>query len=88
MNTKSIPRVIIDLLLILVLLKGWWFVIIVLGIIGLWRCEHFFEILVAGVGYDALYGMVPRMGIYGYIGSIAGVVIYFGAFLFKKMIRN
>ena len=88
MNTKLILRIIIDLLIVWALIQGFWFLVIIFGAIGLWRYEQFYEIIVAGIGYDALFGMVPRMGIHGYYGTITGIILYIVASLFKKLVRK
>ncbi len=88
MSSKLIQRIIIDLLIVWSLIQGFWFLVIIFGAIGLWKYEQFYEIIIAGIGYDALFGMVPRMGIHGYYGTIIGIILYIAAFFLKKLVRK
>ena len=76
MKSKVITRIIIDLLLAVSVLQGWWFIALLLGIIGLWMFPYYIELIIAGIVYDSLFGMIPKMGWKEYIGTILSVVIF------------
>ncbi len=88
MNKKILPRIIIDLILFLSVLNGWWFVALPLGLIGAYMYAHFVEIIIAGIIYDSLFGYIPGMGNRAYIGTIVAVVIYGTLSGLKKVVRK
>ncbi len=87
MNKTSI-RITADIILAVSVVNGWWFVIVPIGIIGAWNYLFFIEILLVGIIYDSLFGFVPSMGIWGYVGSIISVVILIGVLCSKKVLRR
>jgi len=80
-------RIILYLLIALSLLNGWWFLVLPLLLIGIWKFSFKAEILVAGVAYDALFGMIPGTGMRGYIGTIIAILILIVLGFFKKLVR-
>ena len=68
--------------------------ILLIGIIGAWYWPHFFEFIVAGIAYDALFGMISRTstttgtGIWGWIGTIISILLYTVILLAKKIVRR
>ncbi len=87
MKYSIIFRILLYLALAFTVINGWWFVSIPLIIIGIWLFSFKFEILIAGIVYDALFGMVGSMGVKGYIGTIVAVVILGSIYLLKKVVR-
>jgi hypothetical protein len=81
-------RIIIDLLIFISLVNAWWFFIIPLGLIGLWFFPYFFEIILAGIAYDGLYGLVPGMGTRAFIATIIAVVTMIVFAVLKRMLRK
>ena len=59
-----------------------------IGVAGAWYWPHYTEFIVAGVAYDALFGMVRGMGLRGWIGPIISVVLYTIILLIKKTVRR
>ena len=88
MNTRNISRIVLNLVIAAAILNGWWFVALPICIAGVWFYGNFIEIIIAGIAYDALFGMVPGMGIRGFVGTILAVVVYAALFLSKKMVRR
>ena len=88
MNKKIISRIIINLILCVSVLNGWWFVAVPLGLIGAYVYSYFVEIIIAGIAYDSLFGLVPGMGIRAYMGIIISGVGIGVVGLMKKVIRK
>ena len=81
-------RLIIDVLLVIAIFGGWWFVAIPFAIIGMWICPFFLEIIIAGIIYDALFGYSSIFGLAGYIGTIISITIFLVIVLLKKVVRK
>jgi hypothetical protein len=81
-------RILIDIILFYSVINGWWIVSIPLGILGTWFRESFIELIIAGVAYDALFGMNSSLGLAGWIGTITAVVLYTCILLTKRFIRK
>lgn len=75
-SKKILGRIVLDFLIAVSILNGWWFVALPLGIVGVWIYKNYFEFIIAGVAYDALFGMVKGTGWIGYIGTIISVIMY------------
>jgi len=80
-------RIILYLLIAYSILNGWWLLALPLFIIGIWKFSFKIEILIAGVVYDALFGMIPGIGLHGYIGTITAILILIVLSFFKKLVR-
>jgi len=87
MNYNILFRVILYLVIIFTIINGWWFLSLPLLIFGMWMYSFRLEIIISGVIYDALFGMVPFMGIWGYVGTITAVLILIVLAVLKKVIR-
>jgi hypothetical protein len=88
MNGKIIFRIILDILIILCVIQGWWFVALPLALIGVWKCGTFIEIIIAGIMYDSLFGFVKGTGLWAYAGTGASVIIFAIAAFLKGTIRK
>jgi len=82
-----ILRLVIYLFIAFSILNGWWLVALPLLIFGIWKYSFNLEILVTGVVYDALFGMIPGTGWRGYIGTISAVIILIALNILKRLIR-
>jgi len=80
-------RIILYLLIAFSILNGWWLLALPLIIIGVWKFAFRIEILIAGVVYDALFGMIPGTGLHGYMGTITAIIILIILSIFKKLLR-
>lgn len=90
MKKSIIIRAVIDLLLFISIIHGWWFIALPLVMFGVWRLKYFIEIFIAGLIYDSLFGFVTSGDrfILGYIGIISSGVIFLLVKLFKNILRN
>jgi hypothetical protein len=79
MNKNFFARIIVDLLLFVSVIYGWWVVVLVVSLTCLILFANFIEIIIFGILFDALFGNNQNLGIYGYLGTIVSVAI-FGAF--------
>jgi len=81
-------RIITDLLLLISVVNGWWFIALPLSLMGAWNFPYFIEIILAGIAYDSLFGFVPEMGLWGYAGTIMAVIGSIVANVLKKIVRR
>lgn len=88
MKHKIALRLILDIPLAFAVIEGWWFAALPLGLIGAWAFPYYFEIFIAGVVYDSLFGLVPDMGIKGYAGMIVATAVLSMIGGFKKVTRR
>lgn len=79
MNKRFLLRLSIDLPLLISVVYGWWIVVLVVSLVCLLFFENFFEIVIFGILFDALFGNNQNLGIYGYLGTIVSLLI-FGVF--------
>ena len=84
---KLFLRIILDICIAIAVLNGWWPIAIILVLIGAWSFKLYIEIIIAGVAYDALFGMTHGMGWRGYEGTIFSVVLLIVVKLLKKLVR-
>ena len=75
-NKKIFGRIGLDILIAISIFNGWWFIALPLGFVGVWVYKNYFEFIIAGLAYDALFGMVRGTGLVGYIGTIISVIMY------------
>jgi hypothetical protein len=68
--------------------KGVWIVAALLALFLLWKYHAIVTVLVAGILYDALYGMLPAQTWYGYVGTITAIVFVIGFYMLKKLVRS
>ena len=85
---KIIGRIIFDLVIAISVLSGWWFIALPVAVCGAWLFSYFAEIVIAGVAYDAFFGMVPEMGWKGYIATFISILILAVASGLKKVVRK
>ncbi len=85
---KPLTRILIDLILFISVLNGWWFVALPLVILVGWFFPFFIELLIAGIMYDSLFGFTPSLGTSGYQGTISAGVLFIALFILKKVMRT
>lgn len=88
MNRNILSRIILDILIAISLLNGWWFIALPLALIGSYSFSYFIEVVIAGIVYDSLFGFIPGMGLKGYAGTISAIVIVLILSLVKKVVRK
>lgn len=88
MNAKVLARIAFDLVIAVCILNGWWFIAVPVGIAAAWFFPYFVELIIAGVAYDAVFGMIPGSGVKGYAGTVAAIVILVALALLKKVVRK
>ena len=70
-----IYRIIIDFIIFVFVLEGWWYAILPLGIVALWSFPFYIEFLLFGIIYDSLFGFTFAIGWFGYTGTIVTLLI-------------
>jgi len=88
MQKSKLLRILTGIVLFWAVINGWWPIIIIMGIVAAWYWPYYVEGIIAGVAYDALFGMVPGLGYRGYIGTIISIVLYTIILLSKKVVRR
>jgi hypothetical protein len=66
---------------------GWWFIALPFALIGAWFLPHFIELIIAGIAYDSLFGMIKGYGIFGYWGVLISIAIFVLAMISRRVVR-
>lgn len=88
MNRDTSLRITLDVIVILSVLFGWWFVAIPIGIVGAWVFPRYAELVIAGFLYDLLFGIGRGMGIFGYAYLISSAIILGVVSYLKIVVKN
>lgn len=88
MNTTTIKRIIVDILLLIAIINGWWIVAIILGAVANWFFLYFVELIIAGVIYDSLFGYSPAFGLAGYYATIMSLILFIVICSLKRVLRR
>jgi hypothetical protein len=88
MNKNLVLRIVIDILIFVSVLNGWWFFALPLGLFGSYYFPYFAELVLAGVAYDSLFNFMPDTGLRYVIATIIAVVIVSVIGGLKKVIRK
>ena len=88
MNKKITVRIVLDIFLAISVLNGWWFLAIPLGLVGVYAYPYFIEIIIAGIAYDSLFGLIPGMGMRAYAGTVITIMSIVIVSLIKKVVRK
>ncbi len=88
MKNIVFKRVLLDLILAFCVVQGWWFIAAPIALVGIWSFPYFVEIIIAGLIYDSLFGIVEGEGIAGYTMTVASVIIFCLLALIKKVVRK
>ena len=83
---KLALRIILDALIFVALIQGWWYFVVLLCILGVWNFGFYIEIIIAGSFYDSLYG-TKNGSIYGYSGLVVSIALFIILSIFKRIIR-
>lgn len=88
MNRKLAGRIVFDIVLGACVFFGWWHVGLLVGFCALWLFPYYAELVLAGLAFDALYGMNDGQGIWGYAGVLAAIVLMAIVAAFTAFIRR
>ncbi len=84
---KTTIRILLDIVIAIAVLEGWWFVALPIGIVSAWAFPYYLELFLAGFIYDSLFGMTTGMGIVGYLGTIVTAIVLAIVAIVKKLVR-
>lgn len=75
-RTTSV-RILFDLILFFIICTQWWWLGVLLALVGTFYFKNFYELIVVGVIIDLLFG-VPRIRFYGFewYGTIISVILF------------
>lgn len=79
-------RVIFDILIVIFIIFGWWFLALPIVLYCLWRYYFFAEIVLAGMFYDALFGFSESI-FWNHIGLVMAGICCLIIFVAKKLLR-
>ena len=85
---RIIGRIIFDIVIAVSILSGWWFLALPIAICGAWLFSSYVEIIIAGIAYDAFFGMVPGMSWRGYVATYVSIIILLIVTGLKKVVRK
>ena len=87
-SNKKIFRVIAGLTMIASIIWGYWWVTWALAIAFLFAFPMYYEIIIWGVIYDALYGLpLPQFQNFRYVFTLASIILFtIAVFLRKSLI--
>ena len=90
MKHNTSLRITLDVILLLLVIMGWWFAAIPIALIGAWVFPRYAEIVIAGFLYDILFGFgaVPDRGILGYAFVIGGAILLAVVAYLKIVVKN
>lgn len=88
MKKNTIFRIITDIIIAIAVINGWWLIALPVAVIATWKFEYYFEIIVAGIAYDALFGIVPDRGIVSFLGTAVALVVFCLVIIFRKLVRS
>jgi hypothetical protein len=81
-------HIILSVILFVLVIKGVWIPAALLALFLLWKYHAVITVLVAGILYDALFGMFPAQTWYGYVGTISALVFVIVFYSIKKVVRS
>ena len=88
MKHAALVRTILDIILFISIIQGWWYIVLPVSMLGLWLFELYgIEAVLAGIMFDALFGMNSVMGIWGYSGIITAMLLLSVKAIIKKLVR-
>lgn len=79
-------RIIFDLFLLSAIFYTPWWVAASLAFVCVFLIPHYYEILAFGLLVDLLYG-TSTSALYGMVGTIGAIVLFFAGEFAKKMVR-
>lgn len=79
MEAKSLAKIILyrilfGLVSFAFIIHGFWIGAHILGILVYWRIPYYFELILFGLMYDALYGHYDR-SVYSYAGIVTAILV-------------
>ena len=87
MKYGLIIRILLYIGIFFSIINGWWFIALPLLLVGIWLFAFRFEIIISGILYDALFGMIPGTGIWGYVGTLTAIIMLIILGILKRMVR-
>jgi hypothetical protein len=72
---RTFIRIILDILIFLSVLQGWWLFVLLFGVVGAWKYSFFIEFVIAGIVFDSLFGLVPERGVGSYLATILSLIL-------------
>lgn len=79
-------RIIFNLVLLVAVFYSPWWLVAILGFIGVFLFAQYYEVIVVGLIMDLLYG-APTLPFEGMLGVIAAVIIFYVATYTRKAVR-
>ena len=87
MDSEHMLRIILDVIILVCVIFGWWYIALPLGLIASWALPYYIELVAFGFIYDSLYGMGRGLGLLGFMGIIITVILFFFMWFFKVIVK-
>ena len=81
-------RIVLDIVLIFAVMSGWWHVALIVAIVGLIFFQLYIEAAIAGMVYDALFGIRSDHFFKQHIALIVSTALFIVTFLIRRSIRR
>ncbi len=88
MSKNLLFRILLDLVVLLMVIYGWWLVAVVFLFCGIIYFNNYFELIIFGVIFDSLFGFDSNLGIFGYAGTIFSFATFGLFYLLKTVLRK
>lgn len=88
MNKLIIMRIVIDFIILISIISGWWHVALLISLVSFMFFPFFLEIIIFGIIFDALFGYNQSLGISKYVGTILSVSIFLIIYWLQNTLRR
>jgi hypothetical protein len=88
MNKLIITRIVIDFIILISVISGWWHIALIISMISLMFFPFFIEMIIFGIIFDALFGYNQSLGISKYAGTILSVSIFLIIYWLQNTLRR
>ena len=87
MHTNPTLRILLDAAIVVCILLGWWYIALPLAILCAWVLPCYLELVLGGIFFDSLYGIGRGLGLMGFLGVIASLVLGGIIILLKAIVK-
>ena len=87
MHTNPTFRILLDATVVACIFLGWWYIALPVAVLCAWMLPCYLELVGEGFLYDSLYGMDRGLGLAGYIGIAAALILGAVVILLKMVVK-
>jgi hypothetical protein len=74
MQSRPLIRIVADLILLILVVYGQWYVALPLGLVAAWLFPYYVELLMLGLIHDALFGLGHGLDPWAHAGLVIAIV--------------